>query len=115
MERTPVVQCQQCKSQIQITPSTASSTSSEPQQPSALSSRLDESFFILEGVLAGRHPLPPGKDKGFRNEMQFSPTKVPPAHPFFFFSVPKVVLIIKVNKAALLINLSTLNLQAPIN
>jgi hypothetical protein len=60
MERAPIVQCQQCKSQIQITPS--SSTSSEPQQPSTLSSRLDESFFILEGVLSGKHPLPSGKE-----------------------------------------------------
>jgi hypothetical protein len=60
MERAPVVQCQQCKSQIQIIPSSTSSTSSEPQQPSTLSSRLDESFFILEGALSGKQPLPSG-------------------------------------------------------
>ena len=78
-----VVQCQQCKAQLQIVPSPSLSTSTEPPQPSGLSSRLEESFFILEGALAGRNPLPGGK-KITKQKRNFPPPSLVRSLIYFF-------------------------------
>ena len=85
MEPAPVLQCQQCRTKLQIVSSSEPSAIEEYPEPSAFSSRLDESFMMLEEALSST------RTGGFVAGHGAPPTKPPPPpHQGLFFFVSHV-------------------------